>query len=111
MSLVPCAVAVIPDRSRVRVVAAGELDLSTAPMLRRELDELVAVGWRDVTVDLRETTFADTSALHVLLDAHARLAGCGGTLSVMVEAGPVADLLALSGTRHALPIAEAGRTR
>jgi anti-sigma B factor antagonist len=111
MSLPSCAVAVVPDRSHVRVVATGELDLATAPLLRRELDDLVTVGWLDVTVDLRETTFADSSALHVLLDAHRRLDGSGGALTVVVERGPVADLVAMTGAGRTLAIAHAESSR
>jgi anti-sigma B factor antagonist len=100
------AVGVVPDRARVSAVAVGELDLSSAQLLRRELDDLLSVGWRDVRVDLRETTFADSSALHVLLDVHERLTALGGTLTVLVEPGPVADLLALTGADRLLSIAE-----
>jgi anti-sigma B factor antagonist len=105
MSLPLLTVGAIPDRSLVRVIAAGELDLSTTPLLRRELDDLIAAGWLDVTVDLRETTFADSSALHVLLGAHGRLADVGGALTVIVERGPIADLVALSGAGRTLSIA------
>lgn len=108
MSLPQCAVVAIPDRSHVRVVATGELDLATAPLLRDQLDELIASGWLDVTVDLRETGFADTAAVHVLLDARARLADFGGALTVIAEPGPVADLLAITGTGETLALTVPG---
>lgn len=97
-----CAVAVIPDRSYVRVVAAGDLDLATAPQLRAEIDGLLEVGWLDVTVDLREATFADTAAVHVLLDADRRVRELDGALTVLVEQGPVARLLSITGTDRLL---------
>jgi anti-anti-sigma factor len=108
MPLPCCAIAVIPDRSHVRLVATGELDLSTAPLLTGELDDLLAVGWLDVSVDLRETTFADSSMLHVLLDTHQRIAALGGALTVFVEPGPVDDLITTTGLDRTLPITRAG---
>jgi anti-sigma B factor antagonist len=111
MSLPLCAVATIPDRGHVRVIAAGELDLSTAPLLRRETDDLIAAGWLDVTVDLRETTFADSAALHALLHVHRHLRDFGGALTVIVEPGPVADLITASGAGRTLAVAHAGRVR
>jgi anti-sigma B factor antagonist len=53
-----------------RVVVRGELDLATAPQLDQALGALSG----DVTVDCRDLTFVDSSALGVLLRAHHRLA-------------------------------------
>jgi anti-anti-sigma factor len=96
MLLTPeCVVSAVPDRDRVRVVAVGELDLATSPLLRSQLDELVEVGWREIIVDLREVTFAETSTLHVLCASHRRMLDLGGMLTLVVVAGPVARLLSL----------------
>jgi anti-sigma B factor antagonist len=99
------AVSAVPDRERVRVVAAGELDLSTAGELRRQIAELLDVGWRDVLVDLREVTFMDTSGVHVLIEADARARAGGVRLVVVVEPGPVRELLGLTAADRTLTLA------
>jgi anti-anti-sigma factor len=77
------------------VSVAGELDVATAPELARAL----ADAGGDVTVDLSAATFADPSALRVLLAA--RAAGC--RLRVLRRrGGPVARLLALTDTETVL---------
>jgi anti-anti-sigma factor len=95
-------VAVHPHRSRVRVAASGELDLSTCEVLRAQLDELWASGWTDVVVDLREVTFMD-STRRARPD---RQPPAGSTrraaLSIIDGADPVSRVLQLSGVREML---------
>jgi anti-sigma B factor antagonist len=109
MSLAPplLAVSALPDRDRVRILAAGEVDLATADMLRGQIAELLDVGWRDVTVDLREVTFMDTSGVHVLLDADERARAEGIRLTMVVHPGPVRDLLRLTAADQILTLAAA----
>jgi anti-anti-sigma factor len=104
------SVSVIPDRDRVRVIAVGELDLSTAALLDDEIDELFSVGWPEVTVDLRELDFMDSSGLHVLLRARHRADGEPGRLHVVVDPGPVQRLLRLAGADVPLGLADGGGT-
>jgi anti-anti-sigma factor len=104
-SLPLLAVSLVPDRDRPRVAAAGELDLSTAHLLRRQLAELREAGWRDVAVDLREVRFMDSSGLHVLIDAGERARAAAGRLSIVVEPGPVERLIALTGSEGVLELA------
>lgn len=52
---------------------AGELDLATAPGLRRRLQRAGAATTGDVVVDLSGVTFMDCSGLAPLLEARARL--------------------------------------
>jgi anti-sigma B factor antagonist len=76
------------------VSVAGELDLATAPELARALASVEG----DVTVDLSAATFADPSGLRVLL-----VAGGGRRVRVLCRVGgPVARLLALTGTEQLL---------
>jgi anti-sigma B factor antagonist len=79
------------------VSVAGELDVATAPELARALASVDG----EVTVDLSGATFADPSALRVLLAA----AGGGRRLRVLRRGGgPVARLLALTGTEQLLHV-------
>jgi anti-anti-sigma factor len=99
------AVSLVPDRERPRVVAVGELDLSTAHLLRRQLDELHEAGWRDVTVDLRELWFMDSAGLHVLLDADERARAAAGRLRVVADPDLAEGLIALTGSDRVLELA------
>jgi len=54
------------------VVVRGEVDLATAARFRAALDAVVD-GCGRVEVDLRETTFMDSTGLAALLAAHRRL--------------------------------------
>jgi anti-sigma B factor antagonist len=56
----------------VVVAAAGEIDSTSAPVLRQHLDELLAGEVRDLTVDLGRVTFLDSAGLCVLASAHRR---------------------------------------
>jgi anti-anti-sigma factor len=98
MSVAPplLTVSAVPDRDQVRIVAAGEVDLATAGELREQITVLLDVGWRDVLTDLREVTFMDTSGVHVLLDANLRAQAEGVKLTVLVEPGPVRELLRIT---------------
>jgi anti-anti-sigma factor len=52
------------------VHVTGDLDLATAPLLRRALRDAHLYA-RVVVLDLRELTFMDSSGVHVILDAAA----------------------------------------
>jgi anti-sigma B factor antagonist len=55
------------------VSLAGEHDLYTAPKVQEELRAVIAAGARATVVDLTETTFLDSTMLHVLLSARNEL--------------------------------------
>jgi anti-sigma B factor antagonist len=102
------AVSAIPDRDRVRVLVAGEVDLCTVGGLRVQIADLFDVGWRNVLVDLREVTFMDTSGVHVLLDADARARAEGVRLVAILEPGPVRELLRITAADRTLTLVEGG---
>lgn len=72
----------IDDRTAV-IAVAGEVDLYTAPELKRELVEVIDQGVRKVVVDLSEATFIDSTTLGVLLSGVKRLRPVGGELAVV----------------------------
>jgi anti-sigma B factor antagonist len=61
----------------------GELDLYTAPRLNSQVGELITGGATHLVFDLSETTFIDSSALHVLLEARKRVGAEGGEVMVV----------------------------
>ncbi len=68
------------------VTAYGDVDLATAPDLEAELLETVREGTRRVVVDLTETTFFDSGAVHTLVRAGERLQASG--LQFGIVCGP-----------------------
>jgi anti-sigma B factor antagonist len=64
-----------PRDGRTAVVAVdGELDLATAPDLKRTLCELLGNGRSRLVLDLSQASFVDSTALSVLVGVHRRLA-------------------------------------
>jgi anti-sigma B factor antagonist len=103
-SLHVCAVCALPERERVRLVATGEVDLSTVGLLRDEVADLLTAGRQDLVIDLRGVTFADTQAIHLLVDVTEQVWLAGGSLTIRVAPGPMTDLLAITGISTSLPI-------
>jgi anti-sigma B factor antagonist len=64
------------------VVAAGEIDMATAPMLERELMAAIEAGEGAVVLDLCEVTFFDSSGLRAAIVAHRELTERGRRLSL-----------------------------
>jgi anti-anti-sigma factor len=89
------------DGAAVRV--AGELDMVTAPQVAQVLQEALEHA-RLVVINLRALSFADSSGLHVLLDA-TRQAREGGSRLVLVGASAELErLFAVTGTRALVDI-------
>ena len=63
------------------VAPHGELDIATAPGLADEIDGLVERGFGKLVIDLRATSFIDSSGLHLLVRQAARP---DATISVML---------------------------
>ena len=105
----PFVCPVIPERERVRIAPAGDLDLATSPELRSTIDELLGSGFDDVVVDLANVTFLDSSGLQVLLAAH-EAAELGG-YRFRLRAGPpaVQRIFELTGTLDRLDFESFGR--
>lgn len=67
-------VAVRHDDHTAAVSPAGDLDVSTSPRLLACIDELLAEGRSEITLDLQAVTFIDSSGLGALVKAHKRAA-------------------------------------
>lgn len=59
--------------SHAVVVVKGEIDVATAPLLKRSLVELVATGVARVVVDLRGVSFIESVGLGALVSARKEL--------------------------------------
>ena len=58
---------VLPERDAVRVRPIGSLDMATAPLLDRELQELREAGFPRLIVDLGGLSFMDSTGLRLAL--------------------------------------------
>jgi anti-anti-sigma factor len=52
---------VVPNRSEVAVVAAGELDLASADDVQQVVRQLERVGFNQIVLDLHGVNFIDSS--------------------------------------------------
>jgi anti-anti-sigma factor len=77
-----------------RVVVSGELDLETVPVLREAID-----GAGELTLDLRDVCFIDSTGLSLLLEV------CDGREGMSILASePVTRLAELCGLQDRLPL-------
>jgi anti-sigma B factor antagonist len=83
----------------------GEIDLETAPVLRKFLLPVLEHQTGPVVVDLSEVAFMDSTGLHVLVDTLRRLEPQNRRLAIACgEGGQVHRLLALVGLLDALTV-------
>ena len=75
----------------------GEVDVSSAPALRNELDQLLAEGNTTVIVDLSGVGFLDSTGLGALVSARANAADAGGDLPVVCDHERVLKLFTITG--------------
>jgi anti-anti-sigma factor len=80
----------------VLVRLAGELDISTAPILERHLHEALG-GGRRLVVDLRELSFMDSSGLVVLARWELGSRMDGYNLAVIPGREPIQRLFTITG--------------
>jgi anti-anti-sigma factor len=83
------------------VVMDGEFDIASAARARELISQAVDAGVATLEMDLCRIDFADTAAVHVLLDAQRDLQGHGGELIVKATAA-VQRVLDLTGTSRRL---------
>lgn len=95
----PFEVEVLPDRGRVVVVPHGEVDMATVDQLAGEIDELIGRGFDSVVVDLRGTSFLDSSGLHLLIRESART---DARVTVIDGAPAIRRVIDLAGIRQLL---------
>ena len=74
------------ERAGVRVCPVGEVDVATIGGLRDRINEAMAAGADRLILDLRGTTFLDSSGLHLVEDTES-LARRNG-IAFAIIAGP-----------------------
>lgn len=95
----PPGFAITRREAEQRVIAlavSGELDATTAPLLREQVEQLVAEEHRGVVVDLTEVTFIDSVSLAALVAARRRM-GESGRLALVADGAFVLLVLEATG--------------
>jgi anti-anti-sigma factor len=85
------------DSDQALLRLEGELDPHTAPLLKREIDRLVAEGAKRVVLDMSALQFIDSSGLRVVISAHRELADDGGQLTLRSPSETARRLLEITG--------------
>lgn len=75
----------------------GEVDLSSAPLLRARIEELLHLGSRRLVVDLQGVGFMDSSGLSVLVASMKRMAEAGGELAVACSNESILKVFTVTG--------------
>lgn len=92
------------DEGVLVMVVRGELDLYSAPELRARLLDAIADGAASVVLDLRETTFMDSTGLGVIVAAMKALRAQDGHLVLVNESRSIAKTLAITGLDELLTV-------
>ena len=92
------------DSERHVVAVRGEIDLFTAPELKKMLADAIENGATQVVVDLSETTFLDSTALGVLIGAVKRLRSRDGRLTIVNVDDNIAKTFEITGLDQIFPI-------
>ena len=97
---------IVPDRDAVRVSPVGEIDLSTVSEIRAELHELKEVGFTRLVLDLRGTTFLDSTGLHLILEEYAAAQADGAQFALVAGPPEVQRVFELTGLGAQLPFSD-----
>jgi anti-anti-sigma factor len=97
-----------PERDLVRVYPIGDLDVATVGEVRAHLEELRAAGFSHLVLDLRRTTFLDSSALHMVVDIDSAAANDGFEFTIAPGPPTVQRAFELTGLDTRLPFDGSG---
>jgi anti-sigma B factor antagonist len=81
----------------LRLTAVGEVDSSSAPLLRTHLEAILDSDVTEITVDLDGVTFLDSAGLCVLAAAHRRASAAGVRLRVLASSRAVIRPMQITG--------------
>ena len=109
LAVVEFRVDVAREHGAVRISPVGELDLATIGRLREHTSEAMAAGPGRLILDLRETSFLDSSALHLAAEI-LEWAERTGTQFAVIPGPPVVQrTFAVAGLSERLPFVDAPR--
>jgi anti-sigma B factor antagonist len=88
---------VVESGSSVCVTASGEIDSTSAPVLRQHLEAQLEGEITELTVDLGRVTFLDSAGLCVLAAAHRRAVRQDVSMRVLASSRAVIRPLQITG--------------
>jgi anti-sigma B factor antagonist len=96
----------VSDPPSATVVLDGEIDIVTAPAIRRSLMAAIGGGDVHVAVDMSGVTFLGAAGIGVLVAAASRARDAGGSLSLLAPSPRVRWLLDVLHLDTILPAAQ-----
>jgi anti-anti-sigma factor len=100
---------VVRERGAVRVCPVGEVDVCTIALVREHVDEAMAAGTGCLILDLRATTFLDSTALHLAVDSDAITAQKGIEFAIVPGPPAVQRTFDAAGLSARLPFVDVPR--
>ncbi|MER5512234.1 STAS domain-containing protein [Streptomyces sp. NPDC002766] len=95
------------DRGRRALITlAGEIDATTAPLVRAALERCLYDGMTTIDVDLTTVGLCDRSGLRVFLDTSRHAAETHASLRLHYPSAQTARLLADTGSNRVLPVTD-----
>ena len=88
----------------VIVTASGEIDSTSAPVLKDRLDSLLDAGAEQLTVDLTGVSFLDSAGLCVLAATYRRATADGRRIRVLASSRAVIRPLQITGLLELLHV-------
>jgi anti-anti-sigma factor len=84
----------------------GELDIATVPQAEHAIEAALDGGGEQLTVDLRELEFIDSSGLRLFIIVAERARNDGWQLTIVRPPEPVRTVFRLTGAEGNLPFAD-----
>ena len=89
----------------VRIVVGGEIDLTNAAAVERQVVDAISNQLTEVTLDLTTLTYIDSAGLRVLFTLGTRLETLQIALELLVPTqSPIRKMIELSGVAVAIPV-------
>jgi len=92
------------DGSRCKLTINGEVDVYTAPKLKKQLVDCIQNGSVDILVDLNGVSFIDSSGLGVLVGALRRARENSGTIRLVCTRENIMKVFRITGLDKVFPI-------
>jgi anti-anti-sigma factor len=103
-ALPPFEVSCMTEHQHERLLLRGELDMSSAPLLARELESAARSRPEELVLDLAELTFMDVTGLRTILEAARRARRYGGAVIIANPMPHIIRLLELTAIDQTLEV-------
>jgi len=104
------SVRLVADVARQVLTVTGEVDLANAKTLKRFVDRVIEGTDGDITLDLADVGYMDSTGLDVLLSAREALSAAGRELELLDPSRPVLVLLEVCGLTERISIVRSSPT-